>query len=67
MAPALCADQAHAGLMTTPWEKPHGGIYSRFVRIQASYGVLSRFGLVGLAPSLEGIGVLARSPAAVAN
>jgi len=68
MAPALSADHAHAGLMTDLMGEARmaacaAGLYG----FKPSYGVLSRFGLVGLAPSLESIGILTRNPAGIAE
>lgn len=68
MAAALSAGHAHAGLMTdTMGEARMAACAAGLYGLKPSYGMLSRFGLVGLAPSLESIGVLARTPVDIAK
>lgn len=68
MSSALCADYAHLGLMTdTLGEARMAACIAGWFGFKPSYGLISRSGLIGLVPSMESIGVLARNPADIAE
>lgn len=63
----LTAGQADLGIVTdTLGEARMAACMAGWFGFKPSYGVISRFGLVGLVPSMECIGVLAREPADLA-
>lgn len=60
MVRALSADHAHIGLMTdTMGEVRVAACCAGWFGFKPSYGLISRSGLIGLAPSMECVGVLA--------
>jgi len=63
----LAANHAHLGLVTDTWgEARLSACMAGWFGFKPSYGLVSRFGLVGLVPSMECIGVLARGPEDIA-
>ncbi len=67
MAAALTQGLAQAAVMTDLMgEARCAAVAGRCLGFKPSYGLISRFGLNGLIPSMESLGVAARSPATIA-
>ena len=61
-------DTLHAGLMTdTLGEARMAACLSGLWGFKPTWGLLSRYGLTGLVPSMEGTGILAKHPADIAK
>ncbi|MEZ4567138.1 MAG: amidase family protein [Desulfobacterales bacterium] len=67
LARILASDDAARGLMTDTWRNPHRGLPCRTLGVKPTWGLLSRYGLTGLIPSMEGTGILAKHPADIAK
>lgn len=67
-AQAMVEKQCDALLATdTLGEARHTACQARLFGFKASYGLISRFGLIGLIPSMESCGVVAQTPQDIAE
>lgn len=68
MAALLSSEPPHAGLMNdTMGEARVAACSAGWYGFKPSYGLISRYGVAGLSPSMESLGILARNPADIAE
>lgn len=67
-AQAIAAEQCGVSLLSdTLGEARHAACQAERYGFKPSYGLISRFGLIGLIPSMEGYGVIAKTPREIAE